>query len=133
MQLKVQYGIDWEELNDVPKRRYFDLSVDETYSHFRNKSHVTVEACIRYGKMIVPSFTALGMNFYKLIFRWLATDEAETSGPTTLEVETPSGYGFVQSDANELVIKNNYTFIRDVFIGRSKIIWVFDRVIPLLA
>nr|CAH0103527.1 unnamed protein product [Daphnia galeata] len=69
LQLKVQYGIDWEELNDVPKRRYFDLSIDENYSHFGNKSHVTIEACIR----------------------WLATDEAKTSGPTTLEVETPSG------------------------------------------
>jgi hypothetical protein len=65
--------------------------------------------------------------------RWLATDEAKTSGPTTLEVETPSGYGFVQSDANELVIKNNYTFIRDVFIGRSKIIWVFDRVMNTIS
>ena len=52
-----------------------------------------------------------------------------TSGPATLEVEMPSGYVLVQSDANELVIKNNYTFIRDVFIGRSKIIWMFDRVI----
>jgi CD109 antigen len=68
------------------------------------------------------------VNIHFTTFRWLATDEAKTSGPTTLEVETPSGYGFVQSDANELVIKNNYTFIRDVFIGRSKIIWVFDRV-----
>lgn len=48
LQLKVQYGIDWEELNDRPKRRFFDLHVDETYSHFRNKSHVTIEACVRY-------------------------------------------------------------------------------------
>jgi hypothetical protein len=51
-----------------------------------------------------------------------------TSGPATLEVEMPSGYEFVQSDANELVIQNNYTFIRDVFIGHGKIIWMFDRV-----
>lgn len=47
IQLKVQYGIDWEEMKDIPKRRYFELHVDETYSHFRNKSHVTVETCVR--------------------------------------------------------------------------------------
>lgn len=35
----------------------------------------------------------------------------------------------MQSDANEMVIKNNYTFVRDVFIGRSKVMWMFDRVI----
>jgi hypothetical protein len=59
----------------------------------------------------------------------MATDEMRTSGPATLEVEMPSGYEFIQSDANEVVIRNNYTFIRDVFIGRGKIIWMFDRVI----
>ncbi|XP_046648840.1 CD109 antigen-like [Daphnia pulicaria] len=106
LQLKVQYGIDWEDLRDTPKRRYFDLYVEETYSHFRNKSHITVDACVK----------------------WMATDEMRTSGPATLEVEMPSGYEFIQSDANELVIRNNYTFIRDVFIGRGKIIWMFDRV-----
>lgn len=51
-----------------------------------------------------------------------------TSGPATLEIEVPSGYAFLQSDANELVVRNNYTFISDVFIGRNKIIWMFDQV-----
>ncbi len=106
LQLKVQYGIDWEELRDVPQRRYFDLHVDETYSHFRNKSHVTIETCVR----------------------WLATDEAKTSGPVTIEVEMPSGYGLVQSDINEVVVKNDYTFVRDVLVGRNKVIWLFDEV-----
>lgn len=47
MQLKVQYGIDWEDLKDIPQRRYFDLYVEETYSHHRNKSHITVDACVK--------------------------------------------------------------------------------------
>ncbi|XP_059351436.1 CD109 antigen-like [Daphnia carinata] len=106
LQLKVQYGIDSDELKDTPKRRYFDLHIDETYSHFRNKSHVTTEACVR----------------------WMAVDETTTSGPATLEVEIPSGYMFLQSDANELVVSNNYTFISDVFVGHDKIVWIFDKV-----
>uniref|UniRef100_A0A0P4XT60 Macroglobulin complement-related protein n=1 Tax=Daphnia magna TaxID=35525 RepID=A0A0P4XT60_9CRUS len=106
LQLKVQYGIDSDDLKDTPKKRFFDLHIDETYSHFRNKSHVTTEACVR----------------------WLAIDETLTSGPATLEIEVPSGYAFLQSDANELVVRNNYTFISDVFIGRNKIIWMFDQV-----
>uniref|UniRef100_A0A0P5QY90 Macroglobulin complement-related protein n=1 Tax=Daphnia magna TaxID=35525 RepID=A0A0P5QY90_9CRUS len=106
LQLKVQYGIDLDDLKDTPKKRFFDLHIDETYSHFRNKSHVTTEACVR----------------------WLAIDETLTSGPATLEIEVPSGYAFLQSDANELVVRNNYTFISDVFIGSTKIIWMFDQV-----
>lgn len=47
LQLKVQYGIDSDDLKDTPKKRFFDLHIDETYSHFRNKSHVTTEACVR--------------------------------------------------------------------------------------
>ena len=66
VQLKVQYGIDWEELKDVPKRRYFDLHVDETYSHFRNKSHVTVETCVRcYYRKKEHIFS------FNLILNWL--------------------------------------------------------------
>ena len=47
MQLNVEYGIDWEELRDMPSKPYFDLFIDETYSHFRNKSHIQVRACVK--------------------------------------------------------------------------------------
>ena len=47
LQLKVEYGIDWEDLRDTPQRRYFDLYVEDTYRHFRNKSHITVDACVK--------------------------------------------------------------------------------------
>lgn len=48
LQLNVKYGIDWEELRDLPKQAYFELHIDETYSNFRNKSHIQVKACVRY-------------------------------------------------------------------------------------
>jgi len=47
VQLAVQYGVDWQEMKDKPDRPYFDLHVDESYSNFRNKSHITVKACVR--------------------------------------------------------------------------------------
>ena len=63
----------------------------------------------------------------KLSFdRWLAVDESPTSGATTIEVEMPSGYGFVQSDANEQALK--FVFLRDVLVASNKVIWLFDKV-----
>ena len=106
MQLSVQYGIDWEELQDEPSKPYFHLYIDETYSHFRNKSHINVTACVK----------------------WLALDEAPHSGAAVLEVEMPSGYGFVQSDGNEVIKKPKYSFLRDVLIAKNKVVWMFDRV-----
>ena len=103
MQLKVQYGVDWEDLRDRPKRPYFDLFIDETYSHFRNKSHIVVEACVK----------------------WLAIDESPTSGAVTLEYELPSGYGYVQSDANEAA--KGISLVSDVLVSSSRVVWLFDR------
>ena len=48
IQLKVQYGIDWNEMKDKPTHPYFDLVIKENYSYFRNKSHVNVKACFKY-------------------------------------------------------------------------------------
>jgi hypothetical protein len=56
-------------------------------------------------------------------------DEAPVSGSTTLEVELPSGYRIVQSDADQVLIHKNYTFLRDVFDSEEKIVWTFDKVI----
>ncbi len=56
-------------------------------------------------------------------------DEAPVSGATTLEVELPSGYRIVQSDADQVLIHKNYTFLRDVFVSDEKIVWTFDKVI----
>uniref|UniRef100_A0A0P5Q059 Macroglobulin complement-related protein n=1 Tax=Daphnia magna TaxID=35525 RepID=A0A0P5Q059_9CRUS len=108
LQLKVQYGVDWEDLRDFPRHRYFDLYVEETYSHFRNKSHITVDACVK----------------------WLAVDRAPESGATTLEVELPSGYRIIQSDANQVLVHKDFSFLRDVFVTDKKIVWTFDKVGP---
>lgn len=52
-----------------------------------------------------------------------------TSGAATLEVEMPSGYGFVQSDGNLVVAKQENTFLRDVLVvPNSKVVWMFDTV-----
>lgn len=61
--------------------------------------------------------------------RWLAVDEAPSSGAATLEVELPSGYALVQSDANQLVENNEFAFVRDVLVGPHKVVWLFDKVL----
>ena len=55
-------------------------------------------------------------------------NETPMSGSTTLEVELPSGYRIVQSDANQVLLNKNYSFLRDVFVTDEKIVWTFDKV-----
>ena len=59
-------------------------------------------------------------------------DESPHSGAATLEVEMPSGYGFVQSDGNAIIAKERYPFLRDVVIAKNKVIWMFDKVIAVV-
>lgn len=60
--------------------------------------------------------------------RWLAVDRAPESGATTLEVELPSGYRIIQSDANQVLVHKDFSFLRDVFVTDKKIVWTFDKV-----
>lgn len=55
-------------------------------------------------------------------------DEAPTSGAVTLEIELPSGYRIVQSDANEVLINKEFHFLRDVLVANEKVVWMFDKV-----
>jgi CD109 antigen len=110
MQLNVQYGIDVEDLRDTPSRPYFDLYVDETYSHFRNKSHINVTACAK----------------------WLALDESPHSATAVLEIDMPSGYNIIISDADQVIKKSEFNFLRDVVVTKDKVIWVIDKVIRIL-
>lgn len=83
-----------------------------------------------------PSTPASGMTvrliihsrFINISFhpRWLAVDQSPTSGAVTVEVEMPSGYGFVQSDANMQASK--FAFLRDVLVASNKVVWLFDKV-----
>ncbi len=49
------------------------------------------------------------------------------SGAVTIEVEMPSGYGYVQSDANQRAA--DYGFIRDVLVAPDKVLWMLEKVI----
>ena len=58
----------------------------------------------------------------------MALDEAPTSGAVTLEVELPSGYMIVQSDANKVLFRKEYNFLSDVLVANEKVVWMFDKV-----
>ena len=58
--------------------------------------------------------------------RWLATNISIRSNHAILEVEKPSGYGMVQSDADKVVVRND--FLLDVKAADDRVIWMFDEV-----
>ena len=62
----------------------------------------------------------------------MALDEAPTSGAVTLEVERPSGYTIVQSDATELLVREEFKFLSDVLVANEKVVWMFDKVNNIL-
>ncbi len=59
--------------------------------------------------------------------RWLAEEETPMSGDVTIEVESPSGYGLVQSDAD--VEASKFSFLKDVLVANNKVIWMLEKVI----
>ena len=62
----------------------------------------------------------------------MALDEAPTSGAVTLEVELPSGYTIVQSDATKLLVREEFKFLSDVLVANEKVVWMFDKVNNIL-
>ena len=69
LQLDVSYGIDWTDLKKQPPIPAFDMTINERYSIFGNKSIATVEICAR----------------------WINLEEAPHSGAAVIEVENPTG------------------------------------------
>ncbi|OXA61880.1 Complement C3 [Folsomia candida] len=106
VQLDVAFGVDWEEYKDTPPVDAFELKIVEYFSDRRNKSDLTVEAC----------------------FRWILLEESEVSGGAVLEVEIPSGYGMIQSDAARLVSSGIHPFLKDAWTVPGKTSWYFERV-----
>ena len=47
LQLDVGYGIDWADLKKQPPVDAFEMTVDERYSRFMNKSQCSVTICAR--------------------------------------------------------------------------------------
>ena len=48
VQMDVAWGVDFEELKDMPTDDSFEMRVHEYYSDFRNKSSITINTCFRY-------------------------------------------------------------------------------------
>ncbi|XP_043206412.1 CD109 antigen-like [Amphibalanus amphitrite] len=109
VQLDVSWGYDKENLKDTPPVKAFDLSVRENaIQQARNKSIIHVEAC----------------------YRWVRTEESETSGAAVLEVEMPSGYRIDQHVANANVRRHKRNPNNALMSGKispDKIYWFIDR------
>jgi len=50
------------------------------------------------------------------------------SGGAVLEVEIPSGYGMIQSDAIRLVSSGVHPTLKDAWVTPGKTSWFFERV-----
>ncbi|CAG7731091.1 unnamed protein product [Allacma fusca] len=108
IQLDTSFGVDREEFKDTPPEDCFDLRVREFFSTERNKSILTLESC----------------------FRWTLLDESDVSATAVLEVEIPSGYGLLQSDAISLVASGVHPTLKDALAAPGKTSWYFDYITP---
>lgn len=54
-QLDVSWGVDVLSFIEQPHKKYFDLSVDEKYHQYRNKSIITTTVCARCVVVVVVS------------------------------------------------------------------------------
>ncbi|CAH1397187.1 unnamed protein product, partial [Nezara viridula] len=100
-EMDISYGVDWEPLKDKPSRDNFNLRVREFYSHERNKSAITIETCMRRLR-------------------------EDRTGGAVLEVEIPSGYRLVETEA----IRQGY-IVPHFVDARTKpglTLWIFDHV-----
>ncbi|RZF38559.1 hypothetical protein LSTR_LSTR006154 [Laodelphax striatellus] len=109
IQLDVSYGIDHEPLRDRPSVPSFKLKVREYYSMHRNKSAITIESCMRW------------------IRKW-----PSTSAAAVLEIDIPTGYSVVESEAEAVAKSGVHPSLRDAKIVDGKTVWFFDHVSFLL-
>ncbi|CAB3361002.1 Hypothetical predicted protein [Cloeon dipterum] len=107
MQMDVAWGVDHETLKDAPSDDSFDLTVQEFYSEFRNKSKITIHTC----------------------FRWVRPSPL-TSGAAVLEVDLPTGYHMLESDAISLARSGVHPTLREGLTVTGKTIWYFEHITP---
>lgn len=55
-------------------------------------------------------------------------EESEMSGVAVLEVEIPSGYGIIQSDALRLVSSGIHPYMKDAWTVAGRTSWYFERI-----
>uniref|UniRef100_A0A146M1Z5 CD109 antigen n=1 Tax=Lygus hesperus TaxID=30085 RepID=A0A146M1Z5_LYGHE len=105
IQLHVNYGVDVGSLLDEPSTKSFGLTIREFYSPVRNKSAITIEACTKWLRDFPPS-----------------------SGSAVLEVDVPTGYFLVESEAERIVRENAHPSLRDAKTLHQKTVWLFDHI-----
>ncbi|KAF6214650.1 hypothetical protein GE061_009393 [Apolygus lucorum] len=105
VQLHISYGVDVVSLLDAPSTKSFGLTIREFYSSDRNKSAITIEACTK----------------------WL-NDWPPSSGSAVLEVDVPTGYFLVESEAEQIIRKNAHPSLRDAKTLHHKTVWLFDHI-----
>ncbi|XP_075233181.1 CD109 antigen-like isoform X2 [Lycorma delicatula] len=105
VQLDVNYGVDYEPLKDQPSQPSFDLRIKEFYSNYRNKSIITIESCFRW------------------VRQWPVV-----SGATVLEVELPTGYHLIESEAEAVVKDSTHPTLNDAKTEEGRTFWFFEYV-----
>ncbi|XP_063236923.1 thioester-containing protein 1 allele S1-like [Bacillus rossius redtenbacheri] len=107
VQMDVSYGVDRAGLVERPARGCFQLAVGEFYPPSRNKSAVTIESCFRWTRRQPP-----------------------VSAAAVLEVQLPTGYGLLESEAVALVASGAHPTLRDARSVPGRTIWFFDHIPP---
>lgn len=110
VQLDVSWGVDVLRFIEQPHKKYFDLTVEEKYHQFRNKSLITTKVCAS----------------------WLAMDDGSTSHAAMVEVETPTGYIFYQPLADKTVLdvqkSDSFPQLRNVHTTDTHVFWQFEYI-----
>ncbi|PNF42789.1 hypothetical protein B7P43_G13621 [Cryptotermes secundus] len=105
VQMDINFGVDYEGFRELAIIETFNLEVKEFYSSFRNKSFITIQSC----------------------FRWLLEDPP-MSGLSVLELELPTGYNLLESEAERLVRSGVHPTLRDARIIEGKTFWFFEHI-----
>ncbi|XP_050736759.1 CD109 antigen-like isoform X2 [Eriocheir sinensis] len=108
-QMDITWGVDLDRYLEKPPRKYFDLTVTETYPHFRNKSVINTTICTK----------------------WTALEVSPVSHAAYLEVEVATGYFIAQPVANKIVkdaMKSSFPELIDVKVSQTLLSWQFSYV-----
>ncbi|KAB7504994.1 Antigen, partial [Armadillidium nasatum] len=109
-QLTTTWGVDVSERLEKPPRQYFTLYISEYHHQARNKSRITTTVCTQ----------------------WTATDFSSTSHAAMVEVEVPTGYFLVQTEANQVARKaiedGTFPQMKDVLCTEAYIFFQFSHV-----
>ncbi|KAK9497718.1 hypothetical protein O3M35_004386 [Rhynocoris fuscipes] len=98
------YRVDRKYLTDQSEYNKFYLKIFEYYSNFRNKSSITVEVCTK----------------------WL--EDESFSGPTTLEIDNPTGYFTTETRIIHEMKKAKHLTLCDTAVSSKIIAFYFTHI-----